>query len=272
MNTARALSPGPVRRAAQLTLGMAQLAPRGLSEDWWLRHLGDVHWQLIADAVGQNNTVFRDAKGRQIYAAFCATEFAQTRPERAGLGGAVALDSTLWAAGRSRLQSIHHLRCDGEEVARFRLISTFVTHEEPGVNASVCRANPYLLPVLPQAPDSFAQETSALARRQRAGAQIASARVTLHPCLGSDFNAVGLLYFPSYSRMFEQAEAQMTATRSWSPLRHRLVTYFSNIEAGDRVLATRADCESGSMTLWHDGPDGRCLAQSLCTRHSPSTV
>lgn len=267
MNTARALSPGPVRRAARLTLGMAQLAPRGLSEDWWLRHLGDVHWQLIADAVGQNSTVFRDAQGRQIYAAFCATEFAQSRPELAGLGGAVALESTLWAAGRSRLQSIHHLRCDDVELARFRLISTFVTHEEPGVNASVCRASPYLLPVLPQAPDSFASETSALARAQRAGAKISGAQVILHPCLGSDFNAVGLLYFPSYSRMFEQAEAQMTAGPTWSPVRHRLVTYFSNIEAGDRVLATKSCGDGPSLTLWQDSPDGRCLAQSLCTRH-----
>jgi len=153
---------------------MAHLSYCGLSEDWWLRRLGDVHWQLIADAVGQHTTVFRNAEGRQIYAAFCTTEFEQVDPGRAKLGQSIELRSELWAGGTSRLQSNHVLLCDDVEIARFRFVSAFVTHLEKGVNASVSRATPYLLPVIPAAPDGFAQQASALARSQRSIGSIES--------------------------------------------------------------------------------------------------
>ena len=38
-------------RVVQRRLGMAECGWRGLSEGWLLRHLGDVHWQQIADAL-----------------------------------------------------------------------------------------------------------------------------------------------------------------------------------------------------------------------------
>lgn len=269
MTAAPSLQPGPVRREARLTLGMAQLAYRGLAEEWWLRHLGDVHWQLIADAVGQHSTVFRDTQGRQIYAAFCATEFEQLDPEAVQLGAEITLRSALWAVARSRLQSVHSLVIGGREVARMRLISTFVTHLEQGVNASVCRANPYLLPVLPQAPDGFAQDTSALAKAQRADSTMGADPLELHPCTGSDFNAVGLLYFPSYTRLFEQAAQRRTPRAPWSPVRRRLVTYFTNIETGETVHAATAGAETGQQALWRmEAPAQapRKMAHCLCER------
>ncbi|WP_424966503.1 Pnap_2097 family protein [Dinoroseobacter sp. S375] len=269
MTAAPFLHPGPVRRETRLTLGMAQLAYRGLAEDWWLRHLGDVHWQLIADAVGQHSTVFRDAAGRQIYAAFCATEFEQLDPEAAALGSETTLCSELWAVARSRLQSVHRLVIGGQKVARMRLISTFVTHLEQGVNASVCRANPYLLPVLPQAPDGFAERSSALAKAQRADPRIGTPKLELHPCTGSDFNAVGLLYFPSYTRLFEQAAQRLDPRADWRPVRRRCVTYFSNIETGETVHAAQMPDSPGHLALWRQGSGehpAQKMAQSLCER------
>lgn len=240
-------APKQIGHQSQISLGMAQLAFRGLAEDWWLKHLGDVHWQLIADSVGQNTTVFKDHAGRQTYAAFCATEFDQPHPDAVGLGTSLEVTSTLWSAGRNRLQSIHSLKVADVIVAKFRLISTFVCHEKGGVNASISRTMPYLIPVLDPAPDTFASDTSAIARACRARCNEVTDRVLIHPCVGTDFNAVGLLYFPSFTRFFEQTERELATTNSWSPMRRRQVLYFSNIERGDDVTGMSSP---DGLELW----------------------
>lgn len=238
-------------RQSTISLGMAQLAPKGLSEDWWLKNLGDVHWQLIADAVGQNTTVFRDVQGRQLYAAFCATEFQQFKPDMVGLGKELEVRSELWAAGRSRIQSTHRLIVQGVEVAQFKLVSTFVAHMEKGINASVRRATPYLIPVLEVAPDAFARQASADAKENKATAIFEMDAVSLPTHVGIDFNAVGLLYFPSFTRLLEQTEIATSSEFTWSPVRYRKVLYFGNIELGGAVLGSDAKGKPGIFSLWN---------------------
>lgn len=257
----------PLSRLTSFPLGMAQLAPVGLSEDWWLKHLGDVHWQLIAEAVGQKTTVFRDTKGRQLYAAFCATQVCQLGPDLARLGQQVEVRSTLWSVGRSRIQSTHRLHIQGSVVADFKLVSTFVAHMEAGVNASVRRAAPNLMPVLPPAPDRFAKEATARAKTEasrNAPAQEARHRATP---IGADFNAVGLLYFPSFTRFFDETEAQITNTPLPPPVKRREIVYLSNIEQGAGLFGATAG--PASLELWaapscNDAP--HLLAQCLVER------
>ncbi|UWQ17464.1 Pnap_2097 family protein [Jannaschia sp. M317] len=249
---------------------MAHLAPRGISEDWWLKHLGDVHWQLIADAVGQHTTVFRDAQGRQLYAAFCATEVTQAQPDLAGLGEGLEVQSALWAAGRSRIQSNHRLLSKGREVATFRLVSTFVAHMQAGLNASVRRATPYLIPVLDPAPDDFAATASAQAKARRSEARNSGSGVTLRTQAGTDFNAVGLLYFPSYTRLIEQTEATVGSRSAWTPIKRRQVLYFGNIELDEPVFGTQSTDQSGGFDLWTAGKaatDRSILATCQVARH-----
>ncbi|MEP2781273.1 MAG: Pnap_2097 family protein [Pseudoruegeria sp.] len=239
-----------VGRCVIQNVGMTQLGFRGLAEEWWLRHLGDVHWQLIADSVGQNTTVFKDREGRQVYAAFCATEFDQPNPDHVDLGDTLTVKSTLWSAGRSRLQSIHALMLGDVIVARFRLISTFVCHAENGVNASISRTMPYLVPVLDPAPDEFAIQTSTAARANRSQKGMSDEKVLIRPCVGTDFNAVGLLYFPSFTRFFDQTERGLRPLQEWSPVRRRRVLYFRNIERGEEIFGTPAVGESDGAELW----------------------
>ena len=241
-------------RHMTMILGMAQLAPRGISEDWWLKYLGDVHWQIIASAVGQNTTVFRDKHGRQLYAAFCATEFSQTQPDLVGLGQNIEIQSDLWAAGRSCIQSNHRLLVNGSEVAHFRLVSTFVTHMTTGVNASVRRATPYLIPVLDPAPDDFAQCASGLSKHQKRAMPADMNQASLPTLMGADFNAVGLLYFPSFTRLLEQTEIAVSDDFNWSPVKHRRVLYFGNIDAREMVTGGVSRNAPNCFELWRKCP------------------
>ena len=53
-------------------LGMSHLAFRGISEHFLMRRLADVHWTMIARALGQSRAVFRDAAGGHVHPATCA--------------------------------------------------------------------------------------------------------------------------------------------------------------------------------------------------------
>ncbi|MBT8154751.1 hypothetical protein KMP13_12810 [Epibacterium ulvae] len=255
---------------AEVALGMAQLSLRGLSEDWWLKHLGDVHWQMIARAMGQDEPVFRDAQGRLIYAAFCATHFEQPRPDAVPLGGRAHVRSSLWQAGRSRLQSNHEVFCGERLVLRLRMVSTFVTHGEAGVNKSVFRVPPAIIPVLPAAPDDFAEEAAQKARQLRAihREQGLNGQNLAHhmPLPDLDFNAVGLLYFPSFTRI--AAEAEAAHGQRLGPVRSRLMLYFGNVEIGEGIRsAVRSEtCKTtANLALLNTG--GGLLATCDSQRH-----
>jgi probable biosynthetic protein (TIGR04098 family) len=60
-----------------------------------------------------------------------------------------------------------------------------------------------------------------------------AAHLRLTPCPSLDFNAVGLLYFPSFSALAERAE--WIATGEAKPLLQRDMFYFGNLEAGESV-------------------------------------
>ncbi|MQQ09861.1 hypothetical protein GFB49_15455 [Epibacterium sp. SM1979] len=266
-------TPAAIAQSQEILLGMAQLSVQGLSEDWWLKHLGDIHWQMIATAMGQEEPVFRDADGRLIYAAFCATHFEQCDPAAVALGGRLTVRSSLWQAGRSRLQSIHELWQGNSRVARLRMVSTFVTHGVAGVNKSVLRVPPAIVPVLPPAPDGFADEAAARARylrgAHRAG-QLGGQNLRRHqPQMDLDFNAVGLLYFPTFSRI--AAEAEGAACAITTPIQSRVMIYLGNIEIGEGLQSTRLtpkDAPSTAAEIALTDDQGGLIAVCTVTRQA----
>jgi probable biosynthetic protein (TIGR04098 family) len=46
------------------------MANSALSENWLLREIGDVHWELLSRGLEQPTTEFTDAEGNRLYAAF----------------------------------------------------------------------------------------------------------------------------------------------------------------------------------------------------------
>lgn len=218
----------------RIALNMAQLAPTGLSEQWLLRDCGDRHWALIARALGQDQAVFRAPDGRAVYAAFCATALDLTLPERALLGQTLHIRSELSLVSGTRIGSVHHLSSASGPLGQLRMISAFVSHDADGSNRRLMRNPPAGVMRLPCAPESLlAMDAQARQTRQDLrhwrpeGPPLGSAT----PVPALDFNAVGLLYFPSFSRIAEQIRPAA------SPLRRRDVTYLGNIDQGETILA-----------------------------------
>jgi probable biosynthetic protein (TIGR04098 family) len=63
-----------------ITLGMPQLGPYGLPENWLLRHLGDVHWQIICDSLGRRSRDMVDQDNNRLYASFARVRWTSTVP------------------------------------------------------------------------------------------------------------------------------------------------------------------------------------------------
>lgn len=227
----RPIAPAPESRAG-LTLGMAQLSPFGLSEQWLLRDCGDRHWGLIAEAAG-SGMAFHSADGTPVYAAFCATSVAlATAPK---LGSQAEVQSRLFDVAPHRIGSVHHITGPSGKLATVRMISCFLSHDGSGSNRRLFRNTLAGLDDLPPPPADLVgllDRSRVLARMARA-TQGDETLLQYTPLPALDFNAVGLLYFPVFSKIAEMA-AQTT------PLQHRTVVHLGNIDPGETVTVSRA--------------------------------
>ena len=52
------------------TLSMPQLLSGGLSENWLLKELGDIHWKMISENLDAKSDSIVDSNGERLYASF----------------------------------------------------------------------------------------------------------------------------------------------------------------------------------------------------------
>lgn len=254
--------------APEITLGMMQLGPSGLSEQWVLRAGGDRHWDLIAQAMGQDRAVFHDAQGRELYAAFCATSLALARPDGPLLGQKSTITSALYEVSPTQIGSVHRVQRSGGMIAELLMISTFVGHDTSGSNHHILRRPPSRKMNLSPAPTSLqtlADRARQQARSPRDNEGASSKILTLTPCPSLDFNAVGLLYFPTFSRLAEQAEWAMA--RTMAPLARRDVVYLGNMDQGESVSVIACNPNHGGRAFEVLRGDHRRIARVETLRH-----
>lgn len=230
-----------------IRLGMAEMGIKGLSEQWFLRFGGDAHWSLIAQAFGQERAVFKDHDGRDVYAAFCATKL-EFAPYTNLLAEDVEIISSLYHVGSCQIGSVHQIFYQDEPIARLDMISSFVSHQDGRSNQQIVRNKQMPSLNLPHAPDrliQLAKDSRLVARRtpkhpleeRELGEFIWEAK----PCPTLDFNAVGLLYFPAFSKFTEAAHWDWGAARgeleaARALLKSRTIIYLGNIDVGQKLL------------------------------------
>ncbi|MCA0921429.1 Pnap_2097 family protein [Pseudooceanicola nanhaiensis] len=236
MNACARLEAHPPQRAIvlrdRLLLGMQQLAPYGLSEQWLLRDAGDRHWALIAKARNQQGIAFHDAEGHPVYAAFCATELRLAPPRGPLLGTTFEVTSSLHQIGPNRLGSEHVFQGAEGPLGSLRMISCFLRHDGSGSNRRLLRSTLSGLGSLaPATPGLLRQHGAArtMARHARQAPMTGPLRLHYQPVPALDFNAVGLLYFPTFSAIAERARPGSGA------LAMRDVVYLGNLDPGQEI-------------------------------------
>jgi len=63
-----------------VTIDMPQMSLGGLSESWFAKEMGDVHWEMIGKGVGQSSKDMVDSKGRRLYATFTRLKYSFAKP------------------------------------------------------------------------------------------------------------------------------------------------------------------------------------------------
>ncbi|MEP1944692.1 MAG: hypothetical protein ABJJ03_16445, partial [Sulfitobacter sp.] len=175
------------------------------------------------------------------------------------LGESLTIQSDLTSLGGPKVGSRHVFIHRGQEIGRLLMLSIFVAHDETGSNRRITRALPAQPCNLPPAGAelrALEKRAQHMSRDLRRRAAPPVTRAPLTPQFTLDFNAVGLLYFPSFSRIIEQS------TACTSPLRMREVTYLGNLDPGDTVYTNR----QGAETLVTRG-SGQIIAHACETRH-----
>jgi probable biosynthetic protein (TIGR04099 family) len=257
----------PLEQATRIVLGMPQLCPNGLSENWLWKELGHRHWELIGQAIGRASAGFGPTGAQPTYAAFKRIAL------RGGDLGAVSendvldLRSNLTHLSETRVASRHRVACRDRLVADVEMVSVFVRRQTSGVNRSIVRVridNPHgglTVSARGSAAPSRTEAADLGAEEQEIGS------LTIEPCPHLDFNGAGLLYFSSFIAAVDRAEWHLMGKgKPLTITRERQAVFHSNIEVGDdvtvRLLAT-VDAPRQHRALVTAVSDGRLLAEIM---------
>lgn len=260
MSLALSLAPPAPEIRERHLLGMPEMGFRGVSEQWLMRRAGDLHWRLIARAMGQREAVFTCAEGQPLYAAFCATSLRITAPRLPELGGFLTISASLGRLGHGRLASVQRLLLEGKTIGRIVLISTFVGRSDPFSNRSILRRTPRALALPPEAPALARRIANQAVRLAKVGGkEFPGPSISLMPCPYTDFNAAKLMYFPSFIALAERADFSLGGECE-RMIGARDVIYLGNVEPGKAVRATLARRLRARTDCLLNTSDGRQLA------------
>lgn len=237
----------------QQVLGMSHLAFLGISEHFLMRRMADLHWRLIADAMGQRDVVFTDADGGHVHPATCAFSLRVLHPHAPKAGDVLEITSHLRRASRTRLLSIHDMMLNGAPFARFMMTTAFVTMD--GGRGTPARSMDLLN--LDGEDDGFAARAWSAAR---VDPMLSGASMTMPVCPMTEFSALGALYCASFVTLADRAEYELSGGQP-RPVRAREVIFRGNIRPGD-VVQVFVSADGAELTT----RDGRPLCSIRTTR------
>jgi probable biosynthetic protein (TIGR04098 family) len=220
-------------------LNMPQMAVGGLSESWLFKELGDIHWTVLAKALGQPTRLLSDSAGDRIYATFTRIQLRSS----CALGlyeenERIDIDSGMSRYGAGLYFSEATVNGATGSI-QARLMSSFSKFGATGSNTSLFKGLPELppdciIPALPEVPE-FGRDYQAR-RAETLAPSIFECEYEIMP--GHDINGVGLLYFAAYP-MIDDICAARYAGRMYATgfsTRYRDIFYFGNSDADDKLI------------------------------------
>ncbi len=235
-------------------INLPQMANSALSENWLLKEIGDIHWEMLSKGLNQKSSQFVDASGNRLYAAFARINYAISplnsfkENETLGFGGAIKR-----YGNHAYFSSVN--AHSGNKSLRANLMTSFSARKAndnstiaPG---KLCGANNHI-EEMEQCPEFY------LAHRTLSKGKVSeiytggyvfpvtdqileSMNYTINPYF--EINGAGLLYFASYpiiadavvSRFFRQTMGVKNFDSTYFTI-YRDVFYFANCNADDELV------------------------------------
>jgi probable biosynthetic protein (TIGR04098 family) len=252
------------REIGPLLISMPQLGPYGLSENWLLRHLGDLHWQVICGALGELSRDIRDEQGNRLYASFIRVTWNASQPlSHFGESNSLRGSMEMVRYGDGLFDSTTQLQV-AEAFISVRMASLFSRREKESSNERLLPASP-LLPAECAIPDievlpRYLTEHRLLRTERLASLELQNEKFDLadaptetvrYPINGYfDFNGANLLYFASYPTIADICLSRSGAASAVGFERFvtecsptgRDIFYFGNANLNDSI-----DCAIASL-------------------------
>lgn len=261
--------------AGRYVLGMPQLCPNGLSENWLWKELGHRHWNLVAKAFGRASVGFGPAGREPVYAAFRQIALRDGQLGLVRENDALDVRSTLTHLSQTRVVSRHRAEHRERVVADVAMTSVFVRRRIDGVNRSIARVRIDGLSRSPALSNDMSEKDASADDCLRidgmGNEEHEFGALVFEPCPHLDFNGAGLLYFSSFVAAVDRAEWHILGKdRRLYVTRQRRVMFHANIEVGDaltvRILGKSDQTRRRHRALVTAAADGRLLAEVVTHR------
>ncbi|MBX2906882.1 MAG: hypothetical protein KF744_12640 [Taibaiella sp.] len=275
-------------------IGLPQMANRALSENWLLKEIGDMHWEMLSRGLGQPSSEIADTSGNRLYAAFVRIKYSLsalnhfTENETLGLAGTMTRFKE--CAYMSRIAGT----CGDKRISA-SLMTSFLARRDNN-NARIERSMPALatnrIAKVAQVPEMFSEYREikkGLANEIISGdykfkitdETLEQMEHSINPHF--EINGAGLLYFASYpiiadrcaTKFFRGTLGMHDFDKIYHTI-HRDIFYFANCNADDEIVislnaAEQLNEHEVQLTMsMHRKYDGQLMARILTVKQKKS--
>jgi probable biosynthetic protein (TIGR04098 family) len=251
-----------------IALGMPQLGPVGLSENWLLRHLGNVHWGLICEGLRTPSAAISTAEGDRLYASFARVRWRASKSLKAFsesdvVGGRISINRS----GESVYTSTADLTCSSASI-HVELLSKFSSRVKKNSNNAFRSGTP-VMPASSDIPNieevsEFISDHRKLRTKKRFEeafhwSENCNFKYVYEPSGYFEFNGANLLYFASYPLIANiglshyVGNASLFKRKDWithvSPV-SKDIFYFANCDLDDSVVVEVKSFECDDGGIW----------------------
>lgn len=188
---------------------MPQMANSALSENWLLKEIGDMHWELLSKGLEQKSSEFKDDSGSRLYATFIRIAYSVSLLNLFLENEILYLKAEITRFGSNTYYSTLKGKCNEKNISG-NLMTSF-SQRELNDNSKFSKTNPYekvnhieQLKNTPEFLNEYRLIKKGLLNEITSGNfnfkitedVIASIQYLINPYY--EINGVGLLYFASY--------------------------------------------------------------------------
>ena len=240
-------------RKTQITLldsveiRMPQMANRALSENWLLKYLGDIHWQLISKGFNKKSSEFKDDAGNRLYATFVRVNYTVSPLNEFLENEMIEFIASIEGFGNHSFLSSITAGCDYKNI-NATLMTTFSIRENEN-NNKIIRSFPLERPnqivQLSNTP-LFLNEYRLLRKGllDHISTNFGEFSITNNPIFVweysinpfYDINGIGLLYFASYPIIADNCFFEYYQKSKELATIYRDIYYFANCNSTDKII------------------------------------
>jgi len=236
-----------IRLSESVEIRMPQMANSALSENWLLKCLGDIHWQLISKGFNKKSSDFKDDAGNRLYATFVRVNYSISPLNEFLENEIIEFTGNIEGFGNNSFISNITANCDHKKI-NAKLMTTFSIRENcnnNNITKSESKETSNQIGRLTGTP-LFLNEfrllkkglidhiSTSFGEFSTSDELIFESEYSINPYY--DINGIGLLYFASYPIIADKCFFEYYNSQSEYTTIYRDVFYFGNCNSTDKII------------------------------------